>query len=189
MVGWLRCRVTWLIMKIDPAIIQFSAENVRAQMLPRVDAVQLDPVMVQKIRQRVPVFSGMSAECLGRTLALAQHFSVQANVVVCAEGEVGDAFYVLISGEVRIEKGQPPIAVELARLGPGHCFGEMALVGRHVRSATVRALKDSIIMRFDRYRVDANAESAQIIYRNIAGILASRLESSSEQLADLDGRR
>jgi len=175
-------------MKIDPAIVELSAENVHAQMLPRMDAVQLEPAMVQKIRQHVPVFSGMSAECLGRTLALAQHFSVQANVVVCAEGEVGNAFYVLISGEVRVEKGQPPFAVELARLGSGHCFGEMALVGRHVRSATVRATNDSLIMRFDRYRVDANAESAHIIYRNIAGILASRLQSSSEQLVDLSER-
>jgi hypothetical protein len=43
-------------------------------------------------------------------------------------------------------------------------------------------------MRFYRDQVDANPESAHIIYRNIAGILASRLESSSEQLADLTGR-
>ncbi|MDD5028599.1 MAG: cyclic nucleotide-binding domain-containing protein [Rhodoferax sp.] len=172
-------------MKIDPAIVQLSAENVRAQVLPRAVAVQLDPAMVQKIRQRVPIFSGMSADCLTRTLALAQHFSVPAGAVVCAEGELGDAFYVLIGGQVRIEKGPQTPAVELARLAPGHCFGEMALVGRRVRSATVRALKDSNIMRFDRAQVDANPESAHIIYRNIAGILASRLECSSEQLADL----
>jgi len=176
-------------MKIDPAIVQLSAENVRAKVLPRVEALQLDPAMVQKIRQRVPIFSGMSVDCLMQTLALAQHFSAHAGDVICEEGELGDAFYVLISGEVRIEKGQQTPAVELARLGPGHCFGEMALVGRHVRSATVRALKDSIIMRFERARVDANDESAHIIYRNIAGILASRLQSSSEQLVDLSERR
>jgi len=175
-------------MKIDPAVVQLSAENVRAQMLPRTEALQLEPAMVQKIRQRVPIFSGMSADCLMHTLALAQHFSVKAGDVICAEGEVGDAFYVLISGEVRIEKGQPPRTVELARLGPGHCFGEMALVGKHVRSATVRAIQDAIVMRFERHRVDANDESAHVIYRNIAGILASRLQSSSEQLVDLAER-
>jgi|GEM_PF-550203 len=176
-------------MKIDPTVVQLAAENVRAQVLPRSEGVQLDPAMVQKIRQRVPIFSGMSSECLARTLALAQHFSARPGDLICVEGEVGDAFYVLISGEVCIEKGQQSPATELARLGPGHCFGEMALVGRHVRSATVRALKECIVMRFERQRVDAHADSAHIIYRNIAAILASRLQSSSEQLVDMSEHR
>jgi len=176
-------------MKIDPAVVQLAAENVRAQVLARTDAPPLDPAMVQKIRQRVPIFSGMTDDCLARTLALAQTFTAQPGHVICAEGEVGDAFYVLISGEVRIEKGQPAHVVELARLGPGHCFGEMALVGKHVRSATVRALQECLIMRFERQRIDAHADSAHIIYRNIAAILASRLQSASELLVDLSDRR
>ena len=175
-------------MKIDPLIVQLAAENVRAEILPRTETLQIDPAMVQKIKQRVPIFGGMSPDCLMRTLAIALHSSVQAGAVICSEGEVGDAFFVLLSGEVRVEKQAKDQTVELARLGAGHCFGEMALVGRHLRSATVRAAKDSHIMRFDRAQIDANAQSAHIIYRNIAAILASRLESSSGQLADLTDR-
>jgi CRP-like cAMP-binding protein len=61
----------------------------------------------------------------------------------------------------------------------------MALVGNHVRSATVRATQDAVTMRFYRELVDANAESALAIYRNIARILANRLHESSEMLAEL----
>lgn len=175
-------------MKIDPLIVKLAAENVRAEVLPRPASLALDPALVQKIKQRVPIFSGMSADCLLRTLALAEHCVVKADAVVCQQGEVGDSFFVLISGEVRVEKNASTQVVELARLGAGHSFGEMSLVGRHVRSATVRALQNCVLMRFDRGQIDTVPESAHIIYRNIAGILASRLESSSEQLADLSGR-
>ena len=61
----------------------------------------------------------------------------------------------------------------------------MALVGSHVRSATVRALRDTVTMRFERDQIDANPQSAHIIYRNIARILAARLDESSIMLADL----
>jgi CRP-like cAMP-binding protein len=175
-------------MKHDPSIIQMAAENVRANVLPRPVTLSLDPSIVQKIKQRVPIFSGMSQDCLIRTLAVAVHCAVRADEAVFREGDSGDSFFVLISGEVRVEKLTQHKLVELARLGSGHCFGEMALVGKHQRSATVRASQDCVIMRFERAQIDAMPESAHIIYRNIAGILASRLENSSEQLADMHGR-
>jgi CRP-like cAMP-binding protein len=61
----------------------------------------------------------------------------------------------------------------------------MALVGKHLRTATVRAVTNAATMRFDRERVDAYSDSAHIIYRNIASVLATRLDESSELLADL----
>jgi len=67
--------------------------------------------------------------------------------------------------------------VELARLGVVDCFGEMALVGLEPESATVRALVDTVTMRFYAETVDANALSASCIYRNVANILAKRLKS------------
>ena len=70
-------------------------------------------------------------------------------------------------------------------MGTGECFGEMALVRNDVRTATVVALRDSVTMRFERERIDANPASAHMIYRNIARILSSRLDDSSVMLADL----
>jgi CRP/FNR family transcriptional regulator, cyclic AMP receptor protein len=175
-------------MKIDPAIVQIFAENVRAEVIVRPPPVKLDAAIIDKIKQKVPIFNGMTPDCLMRTLAVAEYLPVKAGEVVFNERDIGDSFFVLVAGEVLVEKlgnGQP---VTLARLTAGDCFGEMALVGSHVRSATVRASRDAVTMRFYRELVDANAESALVIYRNIARILASRLNESSESLADLVGQ-
>lgn len=172
-------------LKIDPAVIQMFAENVRAQVLPRPSSMKLDPAIVQKIAQRVPVFGGMTPDCLLHTLASADHHPIKAGEAVFKEGDIGSAFYVVISGEVSVQKQRNGAWVELARLGTGECFGEMALVRDDVRSATVVALRDSVTMRFDRERIDANPESAHIVYRNIARILSGRLHESSVMLVDL----
>lgn len=171
--------------KIDPAVVQIFAENVRAQVLPKPGTLKLDPQIVEKIAQRVPVFSGMSSDCLMMTLATAQNYPVKAGEPVFKEGDIGSAFYVVISGEVAVQKNRDGETVLLAKLGTGQCFGEMALVRNDVRTASVVALSDSVTMRFDRERIDAIPESAHIIYRNIARILSSRLDESSVMLADL----
>lgn len=176
--------VRCVVMKPASAIVQLVAENVRAEILSPVPALRLDPLLVEKIRQRVAVFQGMSPECLARTLALAEHCAVPAGQCVFLERESGDAFYVLVAGEVVVEKMRRGKALELARLGPGECFGEMALVGARHRSATVRARLDSIAIRFQRAVIDAHPQSAHIIYRNIGQVLATRLKASSEVLAD-----
>jgi len=175
-------------MKVDPAIVQIFAENVRAEVLVRPAAIKLDPAIIQKIKEKVPIFSGMTPDCLMRTLAVAEYFPIKAGEVVFNERDIGDSFFVLIAGEVIVEKSRNGKVIELARLNAGSCFGEMALVGNHLRSATVRATRDAVTMRFYRELVDANPESAHIIYRNIARILASRLDESSVMLADLVGR-
>jgi len=176
-------------MKVDPAIIQIHAENVRAEVIQRPAGIKLDPAIIQKIKQQVPIFKGMSPDCLMSTLGVAEYFQVKAGEVVFNERDIGDSFFVLIAGEVLVEKLRNGKSVELARLSAGHCFGEMALVGSHIRSATVRATRDTVTMRFYRELVDANAESARVIYRNIASILANRLDESSEMLADLVGQK
>ncbi len=53
-----------------------------------------------------------------------------------SEGDTGDSLFMILAGEVEVLKrfGAEPEVV--GRLGPGEYFGEMALLGRHPRSAT-----------------------------------------------------
>jgi NADH dehydrogenase len=56
------------------------------------------------------------------------------------EGDTGDSLYMILSGQVEVIKrfaGEPQV---VRTLGPGEYFGEMALLGRHPRSAGTRAL-------------------------------------------------
>jgi CRP-like cAMP-binding protein len=55
----------------------------------------------------------------------------------------------------------------------------MALVRDDVRTATVVAERDCAALCFERERIDAYPQSAHLIYKNIAAILANRLEERS----------
>lgn len=172
-------------MKVDPTIAQMFAQNVRAEVLERAPTSRLDAAMIEKIKLKVPIFNGMTADCLVHTLAMANYCPVKHGEIVFGEGDIGDSFYILIAGEVVVEKIRGGKPLELARLGVGDCFGEMALVGKHQRTATVRCKRDGMAMRFYRESIDSRADSAHVIYRNMARILASRLEEASATLADL----
>ena len=179
-------------MKIDPAIIKLHAETIGAVFVkPATDKpaaaapVKLESSLIQKIQQKVPIFKGMPLDCLVKTLKLADYVPVKAGQVVFSEGDLGDSFFVLVAGEVVVEKLLQNKVCELARLGIADCFGEMSIVGHELRTATVRAMVDSTCMRLYRDSVDQHPDSAAHIYRNIACILASRLKDSSIMLAKL----
>jgi NADH dehydrogenase len=55
------------------------------------------------------------------------------------EGDAGDSLYMILSGEVEVVKAFDDGPATVGVLGPGEYFGEMALLGRHPRGATIRA--------------------------------------------------
>lgn len=78
-----------------------------------------------------------------------QHY--EANEVVFREGDKGDRLYVVVNGNVQIvseKPGQP--AALIAELGPGDCFGEMALVSDQPRNATARTAGAVDVLTVDR---------------------------------------
>lgn len=75
----------------------------------------------------------------------------EAGQVVFREGDRGDWLYVVVAGEVDVVKALPDGGeTRIRRLGPGECFGEMAVVEDRPRSATVRALTGADLLAVDR---------------------------------------
>ena len=71
--------------------------------------------------------------------------TIPAEVTIFREGDEGDYMYVVKSGKVRIEtRGQ-----ELAVIGAGEIFGEMAMIDRVQRSAAALALTDCELVPVD----------------------------------------
>jgi type IV pilus assembly protein PilB len=104
--------------------------------------------------------------------------NVRAGAVVFSEGDPGDAMYLLVSGEVSVFLSDRSLglSVELARLGAGQVFGEMALVTGSPRSATVKATEDSRLKVLSREILFKLVQAAPQVGLMIAGVLAKRTE-------------
>ena len=105
------------------------------------------------------------------------------------EGESGDAWYVIFDGQARVVSERDGDAQEHALLGPGSCFGEMAILDGEGRSATVRALGPLTVFRFRRARfeqlLDQGSLGAYKLILAMARMLSQRHRQLTQQLAAL----
>ena len=118
-----------------------------------------------------PLFSSLAADDLA---LFAQTFKVRvygAGAVLVEEGTVGSEAFVVARGELDVEKGASNpglVAVHLARLGAGALVGEMALLLRSPRAATVTAARPSIVLVADKEALDRVAERAPVVAHTFA---------------------
>ncbi len=70
--------------------------------------------------------------------------------VIIREGEPGDRMYIIQSGRVRVSREANGEEIPLGELKEGDFFGEMAILEREVRSATVRAVGEASLLSIDK---------------------------------------
>jgi CRP/FNR family transcriptional regulator, cyclic AMP receptor protein len=124
---------------------------------------------------------------------LAGSLSVQtpeAGELVFREGDDATAMYVVLRGEMEVlKKSKRATEARVALLGPGDWFGEMSIVDIQPRSATVRALAPSRLLRVSAADLDAlyryDLRSYSLIVLNLARELSRRLRVADGILADL----
>lgn len=82
-----------------------------------------------------PLFQGIDAAGLARLADVATPVDFPAGHVIARQGEIGTGFFVLVSGSVRVVRD----GAVVARLGAGEFFGELSVLDRMPRNATVSA--------------------------------------------------
>jgi len=90
--------------------------------------------------QRVDLFTGMDRRQAEQIARLLKERRFAKGETVIMEGSGAAAFFLIDSGEAKVTRK----GVELATLGPGHYFGEIALIDGGPRSATVTAASDLV---------------------------------------------
>ncbi len=86
-----------------------------------------------ELLKRIPLFAGLNRRQIERLGQLTDEVDVPAGRVLMREGDPGHELFVIISGTVKIERD----GREIARRGSGDFLGEIALVDRGPRTATV----------------------------------------------------
>jgi MFS family permease len=111
------------------------------------DARTAVPAEAIALLRRVALFEPMPAPGLEAIARRAVWLTVAPGTVVIAEGDVGDRYYVLSSGAIRVEREGRHLR-DLTEAGNG--FGEIALLRDVPRTATVIAIAESVVLTVDR---------------------------------------
>ena len=97
--------------------------------------------------------------------------------VLVRQGELADALYLVLSGRFAVTiEGREGV---LAEIGQGQPIGEIAFLGGGPRTATVHAIRDSLVLRLARSEFDRLAAKLPSIRSMLAVALARRLSKAS----------
>jgi CRP-like cAMP-binding protein len=137
-----------------------------------------------------PLFEMLSNQELEYVSELSRPRRFTAGQIVFEEGELGDSLYVIVAGEVEVLRrdasGQQR---KIAVLGPPLFFGEMSLIDKEYRSASVRARTDTELLHLTAENLAAfrkqHRDGFTFVVINIARVLSSRLRESNAKLVEM----
>jgi len=94
------------------------------------------------VLRRAGLLSTLAEADLERVVGACREVALAPGEALCHEGDEGNAMFVVLSGNLVVSKAGKQVAVGR----PGDCFGEMALIERRERAATLRALDDTLVL-------------------------------------------
>jgi len=125
---------------------------------------------VELIR-KVPLFAHCSRGEIAEVAKIADEIDVKAGKVLTREGDRGQEFFVLLEGAADVVQGNRKVNT----LGPGDFFGEIALVSRSPRTATVTTTEPSDLLVITATRFRALLDHSPRIQLRVLEALADRL--------------
>jgi len=115
--------------------------------------------------RRAPFLTTLPEVALQELLAGCRELELRPGQVLCHEGEAGHSLYVVLSGRLAVLKSGKTVAIGEV----GDCFGEMALIESRERSATLRALEETVVLEIPevefRRHIAPNAASLMELLR------------------------
>jgi CRP-like cAMP-binding protein len=127
----------------------------------------------------LPLFELCSKRDLRRIAALADERTLDTGTELIREGEPGREFYVVVDGEIEVRRGRRRVA----RLGPGSFVGEIALLSRSPRTATVVATTPLHVLAIDGDSFVELLDALPELWLKVARALADRVEADEAAAA------
>jgi CRP-like cAMP-binding protein len=120
---------------------------------------------------KVPLFSKLGKKGLEEVAHIADELDLPEGKVMATEGDRGREFFVLLEGQAEVKKGDQRIN----RMGEGDFFGEIALVTKMPRTATVTASTPVRVLVINERDFGALLKHSPEVSRGVAEALAERL--------------
>ena len=142
----------------------------------------------QDFLESIPIFAGLNAAALSEIALAVEEAAFRTGDVIVREGEAGNRMFIIFSGRVEVVKhlAQTHETV-LAVLRPKDFLGEMSIIECVARSASVRAVEDTVLFALkgtDLYRLfQRQPDQYAIVILNIARDLSRRLRAIDEKFS------
>ena len=124
-----------------------------------------------ELLKKVPLFSKLGKDALQNVAQIADEIDLPAGKEMATEGDRGREFFVLLSGEADVTKSGQRINT----MKEGDFFGEVALVTKMPRTATVTATTDVDVLVITERAFDSLLKKQPEIGRGVAEALAERV--------------
>ena len=126
---------------------------------------------------KVPLFAACSKKDLQHVAKRAEDVKVEPGKVIVSEGSAGAEFFVILDGEASITRhGQ-----EVARVGAGDFFGDLALLDRAPRNATITAVTPMELVVLGQREFSALIDEVPGFAHKLMAGLARRLRAYDAQ--------
>jgi serine/threonine protein phosphatase PrpC len=167
-------------------------DNITAIVLSAGNAPETERARLQRLTletlQRAMLFKYLNYQELVHVVNLTETRRFVADERIFSEGDQGDELFVVLTGKIRVHHAESL----LVELGPGEHFGEMALVDRQPRSASVTAVEDThlLVMRRRDFLglVKHERDVAVKLLWQFLGVLTARLRNTSRELGVAKGQ-
>lgn len=134
----------------------------------------------------IEIFQDLTVQELGAIALASKEVEYPRDTIVFREGEKGDALYFVAKGKVAVikamgEEGSPE-GIQLAEIGRGEYFGEMALIEDTVRSATIKTIDHSVFLVLEKHEFNELVMEYPSIPLQICKVLSARLRALQQKL-------
>ena len=136
---------------------------------------------LRTVIQGIELFEGLTDNELNEIAELCNERRFTRGEMLAIEGEVGDNLFILMEGlvEVSVHQGEDSDHV-VVNLGEGQLIGEMALVDKGPRSASVKAIQDPTVVQVMKNQdfqalCERNSRIGYVVMKNLAADLSFKL--------------
>jgi ATP/ADP translocase/HEAT repeat protein len=184
---WVRETALWAMKQsLPPEVLPTKAQKLIGDEVERVrhygEHVLAEIEMISNVEKvlflkKIDLFRRIRGDDLARIANIAEEISFNDQEMVFGEGDLGDALYLVVTGKVKIHKGE----TQLALLGERQCFGEISILDSEPRSASVTAVEPLLALKIRRDDFSEIMAQKPEIAQGVVKVLCARLRNANKR--------